>query len=620
MTLPVSFPFTGTPSLYSGTGTSELVPDVFPVALNGRPYMVDLKSGYFNRQLDARVRDSQDISTAPGESAINPQGFWRRGQNSWHLGAGQQYSDVAASTDYRFYKSKGVNPWTKGRLTLLNDVKTSYSQTSSTANVRVISTQNAVFITDGTAVKYSTDPFASSPTWTTVSGLPSLQARDIATDGSNVYLTYAGLTSSYGLWKIDASYTASNVAYGHEFGKVGYAKGRLIVGANYSASPVYGEDIYYDPAGNVTTDSDEVKITPWQWVGFASGQGAIYAAGHSGSKSVIYKITITSSGVLDKLVAALELPNGEIVSAIHGYLGYIIVGTNKGVRFCTADSAFNLVAGALIPTSGSVNWFTSDDRFVWFTWSNYDGESTGLGRLDLSNFTVANTPAYATDLMRTGTEDVLSCASFNSKRLFTVKGIGLVVEDSSNLVASGHIETGVYQWGIPDRKFAPRFETRVEPLDGSVSLAVSIENQAYVDAGTHDNEGQTEHEFFTPETKFIQVQYKITLNRGDATTGPTFLRWMASAFAAPKRSRIITLPLVIQERHSIRGRDYYFDVALERDLLEELALDPSIVTYQEKDDTFSVIVEDAKWIPFFTAGNDWLWEGTMVMTLRTITE
>lgn len=620
MTIPVSFPYTGTPAFYTGTGTSPLVPDIFPVALNGRPYMVDVKSGYYTRQLDSRVRDSQDTSTAPGESAINPQGFWRRGQNSWHLGAGQQYADVAASADYRFYKSKGINPWTKGKLTLLNDTKVAYAQANTSYNVRCVTTANAVFVTDNSSVKYTTDPYATTPTWTTVTGLPALQPRDIATDGSNVYLTYAGATSTYGLWKIDVNYTASNVAYGHEFGEIGYAKGRLILGAAYLTSPVYGEDIYYDPSGNVTTDSDEVKITPWEWIGFAGGQGAIYAAGHSGSKSIVYKIGITSAGVLDKLVAALELPNGEIISAIHGYLGYIILGTNKGVRFCSTDASNNLVAGALIPTSGSVYGFAADDRFVWFGWSNYDGISSGLGRLDLSVFTSTNTPAYATDLMYSNTGDVLTVASFNGKRMFTVKGVGLVVEDSANLVSSGDIETGIYQWGIPDRKFAPRVETRVEPLVGTITLSVSLENQEYDVVGTHTAQNDTEHTFLTPENKFIQTQYKITLARESATAGPTFVRWMASAFAAPRRSRIITVPLILQERHSIHGRDYYFDVATERDIIEELALDPQIVSYQEYGDEFSVIVEDAKWIPAFTSGNDWLWEGVMVVSMRTITE
>ena len=85
-----TLPYVDTPPFFSGSAVSSLVPSVFPVAIDGRPYMVDQKSGRFVRNYEQRIRDSQDISTAPGESSINPGGLWRRGQDSWHYGAGQQ--------------------------------------------------------------------------------------------------------------------------------------------------------------------------------------------------------------------------------------------------------------------------------------------------------------------------------------------------------------------------------------------------------------------------------------------------------------------------------------------------------------------------------------------------
>ena len=79
--------FRPAPAFYSGTGSTQLVPDIFPVAINGRAYMIDTAANAFTRQFDARVRDSVDQSAEPGESAINPQGLWRRSQSSWHYGA-----------------------------------------------------------------------------------------------------------------------------------------------------------------------------------------------------------------------------------------------------------------------------------------------------------------------------------------------------------------------------------------------------------------------------------------------------------------------------------------------------------------------------------------------------
>ena len=80
----------------------------------------------FSRAYDARVRDSVDQSTEPGEGAINPQGLWRRSQSSWHYGAGQEYSDTADAEVYRFNASKGIDVWSKGRLSLLRDTTKVY--------------------------------------------------------------------------------------------------------------------------------------------------------------------------------------------------------------------------------------------------------------------------------------------------------------------------------------------------------------------------------------------------------------------------------------------------------------------------------------------------------------
>lgn len=612
MTLGVSFPFVGTEAYYTGTGTSTLVPEIFPVAINGRPYLVDVKSGEYTRQFDQRVRDSQDTSTAPGESAISPQGLWRRGQNSWHLGAGQQYADVADSQDFRFYKSKGVDVWTKGQLTLLNGTKVSLANTATTSNMVV--QDGRVYVSFNGDVKYTTDPYASSPTWTDCTGEPGGTCVSMATNGDVIYFGFA----NDGIRKLDPAVSISAIS-GTKFINttdnyymLGFAKGFMFGAHDHQLRNIQN------------SGSNAVVISPFEtafsWVGVATGQNAVYAAGYSNKKSLVYKVTIKADGTLDTGSVALELPTGEVATSISGYLGSILLGTNKGVRYCTTDSSNNLIAGALIPTSGDVKKFTSEGRFTWFTWSNYDGTSTGLGRLDLSNFIAPNTPAFATDLMYTSTANVLNVVTFNDKHCFVVSGVGVIAEDSDNLVASGTIEPGIYQWGIPDRKFAPRVDIRVEPLVGSVSAEVAVENGGYNSIGIHSDAGDTEHTFIAPENKFITASYRFTLTRATAVTGPTLIRWMSRAYAAPIRSRLISVPVLLHERHNINNKDYYFDVALERDLLEELVANPTIITYQEKDDQFSVIVEDCRWIPRLVSGTDWLWEGTMVVIMRTITE
>jgi hypothetical protein len=606
--------FYPSPRFFTGTGTTQLVPDIFPIAVNGRPYLVDTKSGQFARGFEPRVRDSVDQSTSPGEAAINPQGLWRRGETSWHYGAGQKYADTAEAQDFRFFSSKGVNPWAKGQATLLNAVKESLN--SSNTNFKIVTTDTRVYVMDGANIKYSTDPFASSPTWTTITGMPAATPRDMTTDGTNIYATYPGLTNSFGLWKYTPAGVASNVAYGHQFGYIDFIKGFFIITG--AASAGNGNDLYFSPSGNVGADDYEHPVASFEWIGSAAGQTAIYLAGYSGSHGAIYKLTIKADGTLDTPVVALELPFGEVPTAISSYLGAILIGTNKGVRYAIADSASNLTTGALIPTSGAVRDFTSEDRFVWFTWSNYDGVSTGLGRLDLGTFIATNTPAHATDLMHTSTANVLAVSTFANKRVFAISGDGIYVEDTANLVTSGEIVTGTYRWGIPDRKFVAKFDVRTTPLLGTVTPSISLDSGAYLALPAHANPDTTEHVATGPQTKFIEASFKLVMDRATATTGPTLTRWMARAYASPARSQVFRVPILMHHHLKVKDVEYYFNVETELDYLRDLVNNPRVINYQENTESYSVIVEDLQFNIVDALESNWDLEGTCIITMRSV--
>jgi len=602
------------PRFFGGATSTSLVPDIFPVAINGRPFLIDQKSNQFTRGFEPRVRDSVDQSTSPGEAAINPQGLWRRGETSWHYGAGQKYADTAEAQDYRFFSSKGINPWIKGQVTLLNTVKESLN--SANTNLLIAATDTRVYVLDGATLRYTTDPDATSPTWTAATGLPTGTPRDMATDGTNIYLTYAGTTNSYGLWKYTAADVASNVAYGHQLYYVDFVKGHLMVSGD--ASGGYATDLYYDPAGNIGGDDYAHPISTWNWVSFAAGQNAIYVAGYAGTRGAVYKITITSAGVLDQPVVALELPSGEIPLVVYGYLGGIFVGTNKGVRYATTDSASNLVAGALIPTTGSVVSFTSDERYVWFNWSQYDGTSTGLGRLDLSTFISTNTPAHASDLMLTSTANVLAVTTFDNKRIFSVSADGIYVEDSANLVTTAELTTGTYRWGIPDRKFVAKFDIRSTPLYGTITPSISLDSGTYQSMSPHDLALATESVATGPQSKFIEARFKLDFTRYSALVGPTLTRWMARAYATPARSQVFRVPILMHHRLRVHDTEYYFDVESELQALRDLVTNPRVINYQENTETYSVVMEDLEFQVIDGYQSNWDLEGTCTVTMRSV--
>ena len=625
MALPTfTLPYFGTPPYYSGTSTSTLVPNVFPVAIDGRPYMIDQKSGNFKRGYEQRVRDSQDISTAPGEAAINPGGLWRRGQDSWHNGAGQVYSDVADSKDYQFYKSKGINPWVKGELSLLNDTKLSLSNASTTQHMVVCGTR--LYVALNGDVKFTTNPFATSPTWTPVvdeaggTAAPTGTVAAMATDGTNIYVAYPSDGVRQVIPATDPAIISNTkfVTGSDSYYMLGSAKGYMFGAHDKNLRQISG--------AGATTDRIVIDDTAWRWVDVATGQNAVYAAGYSGKKSLIYKITIKTDGTLDTGVVALELPTGEVVTTISGYLGFILIGTNKGVRYCSTDAQANLVAGAIIPTSGPVNKFTSDDKYSWFTWSNYDGVSGGLGRLDLSVFTTTNTPAFATDLMYTSTATINTVVTFAdpttglTQRAFAVSGVGIVAEDTTKLVASGEIETGTWRWGIPDRKFVAKVDTRSTPLVGSITSYLKLDDGDYENLGTWVTVGDTENSFDGSDNKAIEATFKFVLTRDTTitSTGPTLTRWMARAYVAPYRSQFFIVPILLHRSVTVRGKEYYYDVEDNQNFFDDLIYNPRIIILQIGDFTHTVIVDDISWESSDAHGNSWAFDGTLVVTLRSV--
>jgi hypothetical protein len=603
------------PAFYTGTGSSNLVPSVFPVAIDGRPYMIDQKSGDFTRGFEARIRDTFDQATEPGESTINPQGLWRRSQNSWHVGAGQVYGDVD-STPFRFFKSKGINPWNKGQLTLHNST-TLLSLTATADNAQIITANDRLYAVNAGVLSYTLDPFVASPTWVTTthaSGTPTGSIQAITTDGFRVYVAYPsdGVRSTDTSGSVISSTKVAGSTTGN-YTMLGFAKNYVFGGVANVLNNISGAS-----EAPLITHRD----TNFRWVDIATGQNAIYAAGWSGNNSQVFKITITDdSASLRNGGVALELPTGEIITAIKGYLGFVLIGTNKGVRFCSTDNQSNLISGPLISTPNPVYDFTTEGRFAWFTYSSYDATSTGLGRLDLSVFSAPNTPAWATDLMYTSTGAVKSCDTIASKRVFVVTGVGIVVENSALSVASGELETGKFRWGIMDRKFVVKLDLRTLNLKGSVAVATAIDNNDYVSNGTSTVATEVQHTFNGTETKMIEGGFKITLTKGSlASDIPVLTRFTARAYVTPTRSQFFKVPVLLHRQLNMWGQTYTINVENELSELRQLVLDPHVVLYQEGNETFSVIVEDVEWKPIDAHDRQWEWDGTAIVTMRSMQE
>jgi hypothetical protein len=178
-----------TSSFYSGAALSSLVPGVYPVSLNGRPYMLDDSKPFVQRTVPL-LRQQADASASPGEASINPEDLWRRSVESWHHGAGQTSYDRADSDPFRFRSSKGVDVWTQHALSLLPG--TGQELASANTNLQLAVAGTRLYALDGTALKFTTDvASAGAATWTAVTGMPGAAGTSIASDGFNVWTANA---------------------------------------------------------------------------------------------------------------------------------------------------------------------------------------------------------------------------------------------------------------------------------------------------------------------------------------------------------------------------------------------------------------------------------------------
>jgi hypothetical protein len=292
------------------------------------------------------------------------------------------------------------------------------------------------------------------------------------------------------------------------------------------------------------------------------------------------------------------------------------------LRFCSSDSDGNLVVGPLIETGTSVNAFAAIGQYVYFGWTNYDSTSTGIGRLDIGTQVSVNQPAYASDLMVTGQGAVVDIHEFGNKAVFTVAGLGAYRPHPTALVSSGTIESGIYRWGVPDTKFIPKWDLRTEPLNGTVSISVSADSGEFRSVGIQSNSGSLDSTFDGFESKVFEAEARLTMTRSsiDSSIGPVVSRWLGRAYAAPLRSQIFSVPLLLHHKLNMRGFEYSVDVDLELSYLRDLVENPRVITYQENAYTYSVIVEDVRWEPVDSANNHnaWDWNGTCTVIMRSV--
>lgn len=546
----------------------------YDVAIGGMPFIYAISDqNPYIRQTAPFRKEQFDNQSEPGEQSLT--GWWLRSQSSFHEGTGIEFYDPAlipGEGTFRFKDSQGVDVWTEGQVTLLNNVTSAHEITGQLkANGRASQHMRSISYGGTAGVllldEYDVDKISSTGTVThfiDYNAGTDDKVYAICDDGTTAYwvtndtgpsgklevnkkaLTLTS-TSSATVMFTDASITVTDAV-------MEYVKERIVACINnkiYEISPSASSlpaPVYTHPSSSHVYTS----VT-------ASGP-AIYVSGYNGIQSTILKFTLNSSGVMPTLtsaVVAAEMPAGEIIHRIFYYLGYVAIGTNKGVRVANVESDGSLTYGGLIFESEQpVYDFCARDHFIWCT-TGVNGQP-GLTRINLQNELSPLIFAYATDVLFDGVtgHQTTSCAFANGtdQVTFCTTATGAstaqygatYIESDTVKRTSGYIQTGFIRYNTLEPKNFKRLLGRGDFSYGSMTLeTVDVEDIEYdvvtYDANVPPVEVTTSQPFGSQEA----LSYKFILYRDSVytTEGPVLNGYQIKSTIATPRQRVIRFPV-----------------------------------------------------------------------------
>ena len=633
----------------------QTVRDALPIRLGNRKYNIDLSR--FARATVDPIRQGFDTQGTPGEQTLNQAGVWKRTRTDWELGAGQREGDMLESVAREFNASTGIDPWSKGELSLLKTTDLAWSGLTNSnlyMATTVVSDTDYIYVSNGSNVLVTNNLFGSATTHAagaTVSG--------VASDGTNAYASTSAKVQRFSALTMPTS--VANTAYWTIASTDG-----VWVANGYLLTAVGSRLTTLSPGTAPSTDLDVTSATFSQidtWTSVIGTPTGIYAAGNKGSRGRIYFIGIKdSTGSLNTPVIAAELPFGETVNTLTEYSGLLCIGTSKGIRLgqmskVTSNSFGGSATGFIqygprINIDNGVQVFDAQGEFIWFGWEDYDSPfdattRSGLGRLSLKELTGQLVPAYASDLMVTSkTAAVQGVVLSGTTRLFTISGTGVYREHATNYEATGSIDEGRFRWGTTELKAGVSVDIRHSKLLTDESVKITIEDDTGGDYYiTSELVGS-----YTPGIKAVQVasqkdptdygltasdlQYVSTVSsvtgeyitptlvlNGPGTSTPTLYRWTVRAVPMPFVAEIIQLPIILTTQTHHNNRDIYQDVYDDYKYIRSLLEDRSLVTFELGGESRTVHVAGLSYeggsIMQWSDDDTWF-EGTLTVQIVTV--
>ena len=307
-------------------------------------------------------------------------------------------------------------------------------------------------------------------------------------------------------------------------------------------------------------------VDDFNFTSITSSGTAIYIAGFSGSQSNIQKFTLETDGgmpVLTSAITAAEMPSGELVYKIYYYLGYMLIGTTKGVRVAAVSDDGSIAYGALLFESEQpVYDFAARDRFVWCA-TNVEG-APGTTRIDLGTSIGTLIFPYAWDTYYSAGSGhyTTACAFINGtdRLAFCTNKVGttdgsvyIETADGGRLVSEGYLQTGFIRYNTLENKMFKVLDAQFDSADGGLNIdAVAADEQEYR-IGTFSQEAiipEVSISYPTGAQQYLGFKFTLTRSTTDNTKGPLFTGYQVKALPAVPRQRLIQYPLLCFDRES----------------------------------------------------------------------
>jgi hypothetical protein len=631
----------------------------FDVAIAGLPFIYNITDETPYRRSTARWKyERVDQAREPGEQTLDS-GLWVRSQTSFHLGQGIQFQEAlegnAEQLRFRYYTGAGVDPWTPGQISLLKKTTKLYPASGSTSNRTLalpatIAGVDYVLAIDcaaasGSAVRVARVAANGTSTSLVLGSTLSTEILAAETDGTSLVLVTATKIFDYDLTAASPTlhdhYTINTA--NATSASLKYVKNRFMLGISYVTGTTPIAAVYELPFSSHGSSTNLSTVTPvantttvpigWRWSDIAEGRGAIYVSGYAGDKSAIFRIQPDNTGALGAAVSVADIPRGEVVHAIFGYLGtFLAIGTSRGVRIAAIADDATIVYGPLIfTTTDPVTCFAARDSYIWAGVKAGVSGASGTYRIYLGSLLDDGSYPYATDISAVGTTGAVNSLGVfpSTAQIFMgISASGVWLQHATDLVDEGTITTGIVNWGTLEKKAWKRVRVETSTLQGNVEVyADSNEGRTQIATLTQGNSYNAD---FGLESAYASTQvngqitfvlYKSTTNN---TTGGVLKGYAIKAIPSPSRSRLIQLPLMCYDFEADR-RNMKFGVKggarFRLSALEQIESMGATVLVQDfnSQENFDASIEEISFSRFTpSSSNEDNFGGIITITMRTV--